>query len=229
MAPSTTSQTNGKELPWRGDPLPRGRHKLRRKDVRNSQRDRLVRAMRECVAANGYAQTSIADVAAAARVSPNRFYAFFRDKADCFLAVCDQDASELLGELFRMGAGDDWVEDVRRGMRIYLNWWRDRPQASRAFLLEMPSVGEPAQRQREEVHARFEAMFAGLAARARKEQPDLAPMSPLALRIFIAGMTEMIATEVRAGRIDGLPGLEDELVALLVTLLADDATGARRA
>jgi AcrR family transcriptional regulator len=226
---ATESNPTSKVLPWRGDPLPRGRHNLRREDVRDSQRDRLVRAMRECVAANGFAQTSISDVAAAARVSPNRFYAFFSDKADCFLAVCDQDASELLGELFRMGAGDDWVEDVRKGMRIYLNWWRDRPQASRAFLLEMPSGGERAQRQREEVHARFEAMFEGLAARARAEQPQLGPMSPLALRIFIAGMTDFVAAEVRAGRIDGLPALEDELVALVVRLLADDVTARRRA
>jgi AcrR family transcriptional regulator len=196
--------------------------------VRDSQRDRLVRAMRECVAANGYAQTSISDIAAAARVSPNRFYEFFRDKADCFLAVCDQDAAELLRELFQAGAGNDWAEDVRRGVRVYLSHWSDRPQASRAYLLEMPAAGEAAQLQREAVHERFELMFDGLAARARAEQPSLPPLSPLALRIFVAGMTELIATEVRAGRIDELPALEDELVRLIVTQLADEATSRRR-
>jgi hypothetical protein len=49
-------------------------------------------------------------------------------------------------------------------------------------------------------------------------------VSDAALRIHVAGMTELVASEVAAGRIDRLPQLEDELVHLTIKLLADDAT-----
>lgn len=225
MRPNGTA--TGKDAPWRGDPLPRGRHKLGREEVLDSQRDRLLRAMRECVASNGYGDTTVAQVAAAARVSPNRFYKFFRDKAECFLAVCDQDANELLTALFGLGAERDWIDGVRDGMRIYLEHWRARPQASRAYLLEMPAAGPAAAEQRNEVHERFVTMFAALAARARADRPELPPVSPVALRVFVAGTTGIVAREVAAGRLESLPELEDDLVKLVVTILADDATAER--
>ena len=40
-------------------------------------------------------------------------------------------------------------------------------------------------------------------------------------------ITELVAEEVRAGRTEQLPGLEDELAELAIRLLADDATSAR--
>jgi AcrR family transcriptional regulator len=217
----------GEAVQWRGEPLPRGRHKLAREHVLDSQRDRLLRAMRECVAANGYADTTVSKVAAAARVSPNRFYEFFRDKTECFLAVCDADATELLDALFALGTEADWVDGVREGMRVYLRHWRDRPQASRAYLLEMPSAGAEATAQRNAVHDSFVSMFAALARRARADRPELPPVSRTALRVFVAGTTDLIAAEVAAGRLDKLPELEDELVHLLVRVLADDAAASR--
>ena len=138
-------------------PLPRGRHKLGREAVRASQRERLLRAMLRCVAADGYAATTVTKVAATARVSPNAFYAQFADKADCFLALCDEESAELLAKLVQAGG------DVRAAMRIYLSWWRERPESSRAYLLELPSAGERAQQQRRATHERFADMFSALA------------------------------------------------------------------
>src|SRR3954469_19976804 len=118
------------------EPLPRGRHGLSREAVRASQRERLVRAMLECVAGEGYTATTVQKVAAAARVSPNTFYRFFDDRADCFLAAVDQDATRLLRELYRAGATEGWVDAVRASMLRYLQWWPERPEASRTFLVE---------------------------------------------------------------------------------------------
>jgi AcrR family transcriptional regulator len=216
--PQTTTERDGPE------PLPRGRHKLAAKDVRASQRRRLVQAMLECVAADGYAATTAQRVAARARVSPNTFYKFFRDKLECFLALMDQDADQLLGELYGAGDTETWVDAVRAGTRVYLNWWPARPQSSRAFLLELPAAGGEAVTRRLQIQERFLDLFRASAARARAEQPGLPPVSDAALRIHVAGMTELVASEVAAGRIDRLPQLEDELVHLTIKLLADDAT-----
>jgi AcrR family transcriptional regulator len=201
------------------EPLPRGRHKLGRDEVRESQRRRIVEAMVQAVAEHGYAATTVQRVAALARVSPNTFYAFFEDKLDCFLAVCEADAEELLTRLFAAGAEPDWVSAARAGTRSYLEWWPARPEASRVYLLELPAAGEAAVERRQALADRFVALFRLQAERARREQPGLPPVSEPRLRMLVAGIQDLVAQEVRAGRIERLPELEDEIVELTVRAL----------
>jgi AcrR family transcriptional regulator len=215
---------------WRGDPLPRGRHKVSRTLVRESQRERLLQGMLQCVAANGYAATTVQKVAALARVSPNSFYTFFSDKADCFLALCDDLAEALLGQMITVGvAEEDWLDAARKGVRVYLNWWRDRPEITSAYCVELAAAGKAALEQRHRTYERYEETFLGLAARARAEQRDLPPVSRVAIRVLIAGLTELVGEEVRAGRLDRILELEPEVVRLLVRTLADDASAERAA
>jgi hypothetical protein len=73
----------------------------------------------------------------------------------------------------------------------------------------------------------YRAMFADLARRARAEQPDLPPLSPLVPRVLVLAITDVVAEEVRAGRIEQLHELQDDIAQLAVRLLADDVTVAR--
>jgi hypothetical protein len=100
-------------------------------------------------------------------------------------------------------------------MRIYLAWWRDRPAFSRAYFLELPSAGPRAIEQRANAQARFVALFVALAQRARPDDPA----SEVTLRVFVGGMTDLVAEEVRAGRLAQLSRLEGELVGLTVRTL----------
>lgn len=204
--------------PWRGEPLPRGRHTLSRRAVHESQHERLLQAMLKCVAADGYAATTVPKVARAARVSPNTFYKFFADKPDCFLELCDDMARTLLGELIAGDAEPTWVDAVRRGARVYLEWWRDRPETTSAYF-ELAAAGREALDRREKTYERYDAMFTALAARARREQKGLPPVSPVAIHVLTAGLTELVAREVRAGRLAQLLDLEDEVVDTIVRTL----------
>lgn len=215
------------EPTWRGQPLPRGRHKLGAETVRGSQRDRLLRATIECVAEYGFEDTTVPKVVATARVSGSAFYEFFSDKAECFLAACDEVAAELWSELVSLSAEPNWVQAMRKGTGIYLRWWADRPAFARAYLLSIPTVGARAADQRARTYELFQAMFEDLARRARAEQPSLPALSPLTPRILVLAITELVAEEVRAGRVERLPELEDELTRFAIRLLADDATAQR--
>lgn len=208
------------EQPWRGTPLPPGRHKIPPSEVRASQRERLLRAMLEEVAAHGYAATTVPNVVAAARVSRNAFYALFDDKLDCFLALCDEEAVGLFEAVSAAGAEPDWREAVRNGMEAYLRWWQERPAFSRAYFTEMPAAGPKAVAQRERQSDPYRQVFAALGARARAEEPDLPPMPTLAARLAVVGVTELVAEEVRAGRTDRLSGLRDELADAVIALFA---------
>jgi AcrR family transcriptional regulator len=147
------------------------------------------------------------------------FYALFEDKADCFLALCDELASEILEELTAFGGQGDWRTALDRGMARYLDWWQTRPAIARAYLVEVPAAGARAVEQRDRQFERFAAMFEGLAAQARREDPTLPPQGPLAPRLLVAGITELIAAEVRQGRLAELGALHDPLVELAARLL----------
>jgi AcrR family transcriptional regulator len=213
-------------MSWRGEPLPRGRHKLSPEVVRNSQRERIVRAMVELVAEHGYAATTVPNVVAAARVSRNAFYQHFSDKTDCFLAVCDEVTRELLDGLYSFAGEPTWIDAHEKGMDFYLRYWADRPAFSRAYFLELPSAGERAMDQRERAYAEFRAMFAALSERARIEQPDLPPLAPLAARAIVVMITELVREEVRAGRTNELPAFRDDLLPLTFRLLAGEVAAA---
>jgi AcrR family transcriptional regulator len=216
-----------KELPWRGEPLPRGRHKLARRSVRSSQRERLLRGIIECVAHHGFEATTVPMVVASARVSSNAFYEHFADKTDCFLRACDELAGDLLSELVTLVSEPDWIQALSKGMTVYLQWWRERPAFARAYLLSLQHAGERAAEQRERTYSLFEAMFADLAHRARAEQPELPPQSPLVPRALVVAITDAVTERVRNGDEAAPTELERGLTTLAIRLLADDATAAR--
>lgn len=183
--------------------------------------------MLETVAERGYESTTVPDVVARARVSRNAFYEFFDDKTECFIAACDDAAEDMLEQLLGLAAEPDWVRALRRGMRDYLAWWSERPAFARAYFVGLPTAGERAVAQRERQYRFFRAMFTDLGRRARAEQPELPPLPDLVPRVLVLAITELIAGEVRGGRIARLRGLEDDLVFLAMKLLADDATALR--
>jgi AcrR family transcriptional regulator len=210
-------------------PLPRGRHKLGRRKVRESQRERLVGAMLDCVAEQGYGATTIADVVARARVSRNAFYELFEDKEACFIEACDEVGREMLADMYALAVEPSWIEAVRKGVRVYLGSWQQRPGFAVAYLVELPSAGRRALEQRDRQYRRFEQLFEALAARARDEQPGLPPLPALSARVLVTSITEIVGQEIRANRTGELHELEDELVHLIVKLLADEGTAAAAA
>jgi AcrR family transcriptional regulator len=208
-------------------PLPRGRHRLTAADVRSSQRARLLAAMLECVGEEGYAATTVPRVVARAKVSRNAFYELFNDKLDCFRALCDELADEIIAQLLPTGE-TDWITALRQGTRRYLEWWQNRPSWSRTYLVEAPAAGPFAVAHRQEQYLRFQELFEGLAQWARAEQPELPPLWPLATRVIVYSVTDLVAEQVAAGNMTDLVGaLEDDLVYLLLLLLADEATARR--
>ncbi|HEY8584426.1 MAG TPA: TetR/AcrR family transcriptional regulator [Capillimicrobium sp.] len=206
---------------WQAEPLPRGRHKLSADEVRDSQRERLLRAMLECVSESSYAEATVPALVRRARVSRTVFYRFFEDKEQCFLTLCDELGDELYADLVRTPArvegGFSAVLDD--GMERYLRWWSDRPAVARAWLLELPAAGSRAAEQRRRQLARFEQLLAALAALAREDGAARDDLDPMAPRLLALGITELVASEVRDGRVGELAALRPSLVALATRLL----------
>jgi AcrR family transcriptional regulator len=159
-------------------------------------------------------------VVAGARVSRNTFYEFFGDKQDCFLAASDEVGTEILERMYAQAAQPSWELALREGIRDYLQYWRERPHFAAAYLGEMAAAGRRAQEQRDRAYERFARVFEALAARARDEHPELPPLPPLVPRLITAGVTELLASEVRAGRLDELDGLADGIYEFISRAIA---------
>ena len=202
------------------EPLPRGHHGLTPEQVRSSQRERLLRAMLASVAEHGYASTTVPQVVASARVSRNAFYEFFNDKEDCFIALCDEEAADLIAVMRDTGDARDWITAVRRGVGRYLRWWQAREEFTRAYFVELPTAGARAVEQRDRAYEPFRELFRDVGVWARHADPSLPPLDELTVRLLVISITELIAQEVRAGRGDRLVELEEDLAGHTVRMLS---------
>ena len=81
--------------------LPTGAHGIPADLVARNQRERLVAAVAEACAERGYAETSVADLAARAGVSTATFYKLFPGKRDCALDAHAELLERLLEEVDR--------------------------------------------------------------------------------------------------------------------------------
>ncbi len=216
--------TSDPESPiFAAEALPRGRHNLSRERVLASQRSRLLRAMGELVGRQGYEATTVPDVVAEARVSSNAFYELFNDKADCFIALCDQLATEILDEMASVDDSHGWQAALKEGMYAYLLRWQDRAEFTRAYFVELPAAGLRALEQRDRQINRFFRLFRAVAHRAREEDPSLPPLDPYAVELAVLGVTELIAHEVRHGRLGRLVEIEEACLRFVTLMLGPPA------
>ncbi len=172
------------------------------------QRAKLLDAMVRAVADKGYEAATVADAVRLARVSRGTFYELFDSKEAC-LASAYRAGAEVLEQRVNdaVRGAPDWQEELRLGIRAYLETLDGDPVFARVYLLEWLSIGS----EREATVRRFARRYAKTFARSG------APVPPEdALYVLAAGVHELACTRVRAGAptID----LEDVLVGCAVRL-----------
>lgn len=196
--------------------LPRGRHGLSREEVARSQRQRLLRAMAEAVAENGYAKTSVAHVLRRAGVSRESFYEHFSGKEDCFLAAYDAAASTLLQAMSAEPQGEDLLRTLSRRLEAYLGALAAEPAVARTFLVEVYAAGDAALARRVAVQARFvAAVTAIIGARDDDER--------FACEALVAAISALVTQRVCAGRFDEIEELHAPIDRLVERVLGDRA------
>jgi len=174
--------------------LPPGSHGIPADVVALNQRERLIAAMAEVCAEEGYAGASVEKVAKRAGVSSVTFYKQFADRHDCMLAA----HGELSGRLLEGvdGARGGATDKVRATLASLLALLAGDPPSARLLTVEILAAGPEGSR-------RHDAMVAALAERIG------------AGWIPVAGALALIGGRVIAGEAERLPELEDELVVAL--------------
>nr|WP_246344839.1 TetR/AcrR family transcriptional regulator [Conexibacter arvalis] len=168
--------------------------------------------MAACVAEQGYAATTVADVIARAGVSRKTFYEHFADKHACFLAAWESGFELLLGLVVQAVAeADGWEEQLRVGARVYLEVLAAEPAFARSFLIEVLGAGEDALARRAVLHGRFAAVIADGYRAARAEDPALGPLPDHIPQAAAAAVWELTAEHVRTRGVEGLMELAPQI------------------
>jgi AcrR family transcriptional regulator len=194
-----------------------------REDVERNQRERLYGAMVASLAKKGYEATTVADLTEVSGVSSRTFYDLFADKKACFLAALEAMIGAAVVYAARVG-GDGgtvagggavgaggWEEQARAGFGSFAEMVVLQPAAARMGLIEAFAVGPEALAPLERAVEGFEL----LARRTLEQSPERAEMPAEMISAHVGAMREIASTRLWAGREAELPGLMDELWAMI--------------
>ncbi len=195
--------------------LPRGPQALPREQVALHQRERLYKAMVECVDEHGYVATTISELCARARISRRSFYEHFSNKDECLLATYDTVVERLRRRLEgAQSAVMDWDEQLEAYIRTLFDAAGDRPDAARLVCVEMGAAGPiGVQRWADGAELLQRYIVAGF---ARAEGPGTVP-DPVA-RAIVGAVRRILYSRVEGARSG--KSLRAELAGLVPDLLA---------
>ncbi len=203
----------GREMPIAQDRvpqrLPRGRHGLPRRFIVHNQRERMLLAVAEAVAEQGYATTTVADVIARARLSRRTFYEHFSDKEECFLAAYDTVVEQLLSAVgHAYEEQTTWTAKVHAGLETFLSGLAAEPAFARMCIVEVVAAGAEARARRDAAMR----VFVDFLEPGRAEAPKGVTIPSLTGDVVIGGIYEIIYTRL-------LRDAAHELVEMLPELL----------
>jgi AcrR family transcriptional regulator len=199
----------------RPDQIPGGHHGLSPEEVAESQRGRILEAMRAAVTEHGYSDASVADVIKRAGVSRKTFYAQFTDKEDCFLAIYGDEMGRLQAVTRdAFDAQDEWIPSLRAGLTALLNALAYDPAIARLCFVDVLAAGPHAAEARNAAMRELEAILE--LGRGGDATADGAT-SPRALGMsMVGGLGEVLYQEIVAARADQLPAMLPELMYAMV-------------
>ncbi len=203
----------------------------RREIVAESQRRRLLEGMASVVAAKGYAETSVADVVAAAGVSRRTFYEQFTDKQACFLAALEAGAESLFDRIEAAVAllpRADWHMRAEIAIRAYLEGLASEPELTWVFTFEALGAGPAARARRAAVIHRWVEQWRVLGRMARRADPSLPEISDAQLLALVGGIEELVRDRLLEHGAESLGDLADPASEIAITVLDAGATAAKR-
>jgi AcrR family transcriptional regulator len=193
--------------------LPRGRHRIPREDVVESQQRRLLAGVTKALVEEGFARLTVEHVVTHAGVSRKTFYEYFDSREACLLAAYDA-ASE---ELWRMGeeaagAAEGWAARIGAVLAAATDFLAADPERAHLFTREARVAGpQVAARQRADAERAAALLRAGRDQSA--EARDLPEATELTL---IENLAALIGANVLSGVTELLPGLVPQLAEYLL-------------
>jgi AcrR family transcriptional regulator len=177
------------------------------------KRRRMIDAMSELCAEQGYEATKIADVVRHAHVARKTLYDNFSGKEDLFLAAFDTiltDADASVGEACEAIEVDDWEGRTEAGLGALLEFVAANPAAAHLCLVEAPAATRASA-------GRYEETIESYIGRLREGAPRL-PSRPTTLEeALVGGTVWIVQRQIRRGAATAAVDLLPELTEFVVS------------
>ena len=171
-------------------------------------RRRLLDAMSHTVATKGYADTTIADLAAEARVSRRTFYEHFDDKAQCLIALYEAASAQALQVL--RGAIDprrDWHDQVEAALAAYLATLAGNPKLLRTLFIEILGLGAAGLAARRRANRQIAQFIVDVVDGPGAKPPRAQPLGELLAFGIVGAINELILQAIEEDRVERLAEL----------------------
>lgn len=162
-------------------------------------RPRLLAALADEIAREGYGNAKVQEVARAAQVSLRTYYASFPSKEAGFLELQAVLYDGLAASIEAAVDFDQpWRDAIRGGFTTYFQILRARPRLTAAIVHELTTMSPEGAAARELWRVRFSTMLCDLVDEGRRHFPEVPsrPLSPLAARGILGAILELVSTEV---------------------------------
>lgn len=191
-------------------------------------RQRVMLGMIAAVEEHGYANTTVGDIAKAAKISRRTLYEHFPDKQACFLAAYAMIADGLMSHVVTSARAQPiGPERIQGAVTAYLHALAVRPEVARSFLTEIKAAGREGLELYCQIVQRFATMFVDLFAEAERvlaaePRDDMAPLASLdqMQALGMAGaINELVLQTIVGGPPETLPGRLERLAEPVTTLV----------
>jgi AcrR family transcriptional regulator len=206
-APGTLSLSSG-AVERRG--LPRGEGNVSRSFVVHSQRERILDALANLSAAEGYGATTIPEIVREAAVSVQAFYEHFAGKEDAFLVAYEIGHRKALALVERAyGTREQWADAVRAAVATLLDFLASEPAYAHLALIDAPTAGAKAAGIAQDSLTAYASMLApGVEGH---EQEPWGAVAPEATASVLLELCFVYVSAERARELPSLQGLACEV------------------
>ena len=185
---------------------------LPREFVAVRKRRRIMDAMAELSAEQGYEATKIADIVRRAGVARKTLYDNFDGKEEVFLGAFDSAVEEMAVaiEAACEGAGEEWDERVEAGLRAFLTYVAENPAAGRICLIEAMSATPAASVRYDDAIQRFIELM-------RREAPSGGGLSDTIEETLVGGVAWILHQQIRRNGAEQALDLMPELLDFILS------------
>lgn len=181
--------------------LTRGKYSVSRSLVVHNQRERILDAVANLVAQDGYAALTVDGIAERAAVSLQAFYEHFSGKEDAFLVAYELGHAKGLAIVERAFATQsDWRLGIRAGLSALLDFLASEPAFAHLALVDTLT----ATRRAAEHAADGVAAYAEMLIPGAEEATDLVLPPAATIEAIAGGLCELCLTYALLGRIERL-------------------------
>lgn len=163
-------------------------------------RQRLLDALAQSIAEDGYRSTTVAGIVRRARTSRRTFYEHFAGKEACFIALLTDANTDVIRRI--SGAVDRQAPpetQIRQAISAWIEAADSRPALMLSWIRDSPTLGAKTRRLQRDLQEAFVALLTELTDTEQLRAAGVGPVPRQTAIVLLGGLRELIAVTVEDG------------------------------